>query len=542
MVRGIDLTFQVVAQSKNQAVVSLLESAFQSTNTTIRKFAGNILVSRRNNRGLEAIIRNFDPNNPDLVELVNNYRDKLMYGLHGAIVDKDLALARQAFRLAYTQKFYEVLPTLAAYCLGPGGQDKSSLSFHADFLRFLTKYTEALEKNDPTEHRLLRNMVLPEFSRILAQKIREYRFTRHELTLTVYLRLYPFFSDAGPASDLNIQLRLHNSPVYVASYRRLLKESEPYLFSFITRCLDRLNPPPIVLQIIAERYDIPFLEALFGSIKQPLTVEHKANLAKLPPLTWLNLIGSFSDKLTPDAQCGLVLLVQNLNIKEEKLQAYLLKIFEHGSGAGRLAALSALSSFSGVEIDQAIWAVSDQDDPAVQAEALTQLSKRAIPGAAARIMQFAGSPHKEVRDTIQALLPNFRFNRFMQTFDQLDDDQRRRMFDVVKKLDTQTPEILANILTTGEPILRAKALLCIDYNLDIVPLVENALCDVLAHDEMPKLRRKAAEQLVAGRRDESRMTLVQAFHRDADPDVRAAAKNSLEKRPIYWNQSEENLG
>jgi hypothetical protein len=121
----------------------------------VRKLARNVLVSRRSGQGLETIIRNFDPNDSDLVELVNSNRSKLMSGLHRAIVDPDIAFARQAFRLAYTQSFFEVLPTLAAYCLGPGSQEQGGLSLNADFLKFLNKYAEALDKNDPGEHNLL---------------------------------------------------------------------------------------------------------------------------------------------------------------------------------------------------------------------------------------------------------------------------------------------------------------------------------------------------------------------------------------------------
>ena len=536
MTRGVDLTLQVIARSKNQAAVNLLESAFQSTNEMVRNLAGKILVARRSGQGLEAIIRNFDPANPDLVKLVNDSRDKLIPGLCGAIVDKDIAFARQAFRLAFTQNFYEVLPTLAAYCLGPGGQDGGGLSLNSDFLKFLNRYTSALDKNDPVEHQLLHNTLLPELSKILIQKVKEYRFTRQELTLTVYLQLYPFFSGAGVDHDLHLQLRLPNSPVYVASYRRLLREKESYLFQLITRCLDRLHPPPLILQIVSERADIPFLTALFKSVKKPLTLEHKTNLANLPPLSWIGQIDSFLDQFDVESQCGLVLLLQNISMGENEVAACLQKIFEHGKGAGRLAALSALAAFSGADICQVIWDATGDEDPAIQVEALTQLNSREMPGAAARIMQFVESPHEEVRDTIQKLLPNFRFSRFMQTFEQLDDERRRRMFNLVRQLDKQTPAELSKMLGTGEPLIRAKALLCIDYCREIVPFVEDALCEVLAHDEMPKLRSKAAEQLVAGRRDESRTTLVQALHRDGSPDVRSAARNSLENRPAYWQQ------
>ena len=535
MARGIDLTLQVIAQSKNRAAVGVLESAFQSTNETVRKHASAILVLRRSGQGLEAIIRSFDPADSDLVKLVNDNRAKLIPGLHGAIVADDTALARQAFRLAYSQNFYEVLPTLAAYCLGPGSQDKSSLSLNNDFLKFLDKYTVALVKNNPSEHQLLYNHILPEFSKILVPKVKEYRFSRNDLTLTVYLRLYPFFSEAGVDRDLYIQLRLPNSPVYVAAYRRLLKESEPYLFLLMTRSLDHLNPPPLVPQIISERADIPFLTALFKSIKKPLTLELKTNLASLPPLAWVGQIDSFLDKFDEEAQCGLVLLLQNIELTEDELQTHLVKIFEFGNGEGRIAALSALATFTGANIDRLIWDASGHEDPTVQVEALTQLHSRAVPHAVSRIMQFVESPHEEVRDAIQRMLPHFRFNRFVQTFDQLDDESRRRMFMVVKQLDKQTPVELTKMLASDEPMVRAKALVCIDYCRDIVPLVEDALCDILSRDQVPKLRCRAAEQLVAGRRDESRMTLVQALHRDGNPEVRAAAKNSLANRPAYWH-------
>jgi hypothetical protein len=457
-----------------------------------------------------------------------------MPGLHGTIVDRDVVLARQAFRLAYTQSFYEVLPTLAAYCLGPGVYDSSTLSLNNDFLRFIRKYADKMAKNDPSEHQLLYNNLLSEFSKILVQKIKEYRFTKQELTLTVYLWLYPFFSENGVDRDLYLQLRLSNSPIYVAAYRRLLRESTPCIFLFITRCLDRLNPPPIISQIIAERGDIPFLEMLFKSIKKPLSLELKTNLANLPPLTWISQIDSFLDQFDTEAQCGLAFLLQNMTLKEGELKTILLKIFEHGRGEGRTAALSALATFSGTDIDRLVWDASGDSDPSVQIEALTQLHSRGIPNALARIVQFVESPHERVRDAIQKMLPNFRFSRFLQTFDQLDDESRRRMFHVVRLLDKQTPVELSKMLTDDVPLVRAKALLCIDYSRGIVPLLEDRLCDVLIHDEVSRLRCKAAELLVAGQREESRVTLVQAFHRDESPEVRAAAKTSLENRPTYW--------
>jgi len=57
---------------------------------------------------------------------------------------------------------------------------------------------------------------------------------------------------------------------------------------------------------------------------------------------------------------------------------------------------------------------------------------------------------------------------------------------------------------------------------------------LLMNAEKPAVRVKVATLLAAGRREFSRGTLVQAFHRDTHPDVRAAAKQSLENRPTQW--------
>ncbi|MDR0521965.1 MAG: hypothetical protein LBH00_08970 [Planctomycetaceae bacterium] len=534
MTSGIDLTLKIISQSKNQAVPGILESAFHSTHELIRKLSGNILISRRTGQGLEAVIRDFDPDDAYFVNLVKENREKLIPGLRGAIVDSDIMLARQAFRLAYTQNFYEVLPTLTAFCLGPGSQEKTGLMLRNDMMRFIDRFTAALEKNEPEDHYLLFNTVLPEMRRIIAPKAKEFRFNPHESFLDVYLRLYPFLSEAD--TDLRLPLRLPNSPIYLASYRLLLAESKPFLFQFIIRCLDRLNPPPLALAIISKRADIPFLSEFFKSIKRPVSLELKTNLSKMPPIEWIGQIDSFIHQFDSESQQGLVLLLQNLPLPPDELQSHLLEIFYHGKEQGRVAALSALTVFAGDDIDRIVWEASADADPAVQIEALMQMNEREIPGASSRIIQFAESPHEEVRDTVQKLLPSFRFGRFMMLYDQLDDEKRRRMFNLVWQLDKNTAADLSKLLIAGELAGKMRGLRCIDYCNEIIPQIEDALCDLLDRGETVQIRVKAAEFLAAGRSEASRTMLVNALHRDADACVRFAAKDSLEKRPVYWQE------
>ncbi len=259
----------------------------------------------------------------------------------------------------------------------------------------------------------------------------------------------------------------------------------------------------------------------------------KANLAALPRLEWLNDIRSLLDQLDEAVQPGLVLLVQNLDLPTAETLSALINIVHYGRPKGRAAALEMLEKYSGERVDEVIWESAGDADPTVQVVALKQLEKRNQPNAHSRIMQFVDSPDEKVRKTVQELLPNFRLPRLLSGFDQMNDNQRRSAFNLVRKLDAGAIDELARMLIIGQPVDKAKALLCIGYG-DLVPQLEDALCDVLTDDKTPAIRAKAAELLAGGRRELSRSTLVQALHRDSAPEVRTAAKTSLENRPVNW--------
>ncbi|MDR3232750.1 MAG: hypothetical protein LBT46_03645 [Planctomycetaceae bacterium] len=528
MAGGIDLTFQVLKRTQNQSADKLLETAFKSSNEEIRRLAGISLISRRGGSGIDTIIRDFEPGDTFLTGLISDNRAKMIPGLRSAVVSPDPVLAKQAFRLAYALEIYEVLPSMFTFCFWSGGQDKHLQQRQNDMLKFSDKYIQALERNEPHERHLLFNTLFPEIVKTIRSKAKDFRQDSSELTLSVFLRFYPFFTDAE--SDLKQILRIASAPLYLAAYRRLLTDSSPYLFQFIVRCLDKFNPPPLVLQVLSKRFDTKFLSAVFKRIKEPLPMEIKTNIAALPPVEWLEQIGSVFNQFDGEALQGLVTFLQHLPMSDDELEAALLRIFYHGQGEGRTAAFNALKPIKNDKINRVIWDAADDSDPDIQAEALTELNSRNLPGAGSRIIQFASSPHVRVRETIQKLLPNFKLVWFMDVFDKLDDVRRRQMFDVVRNLDDKTGEKLSVMLEAGDEVAKSRALICLNYCNDLVPKAEKSLCWLLLNGEKAELRRQSAEILVAGMSDESRSALVQAFHRDADADIRNAAKTALENR------------
>jgi hypothetical protein len=529
---GVNVTTQILAQSKNKAAIPLLEKALDSSSQEIRKSAGSQLINVSGTKSILKLINKFDPADETIINLFNAHRDKVFSALRTAIAGEDPYLARNAFRIVYTQRYFEILPSMLLIFLNQNKTQEENLSLSEGILRLLEKYVQALEERK--NRRRLHETILSEIVLVLLRGLKDFHRNDPDLFLVVFLHLYMFMTDKH--SSLTKLLYIPSSAFHGIFHRFLTSGQEPYIFRFITYCLGNPNPPPMVLAAFSKRFDIPFITYFLKNIaEEPVSVYLKANLAAVFPIEWLDSFHSLLDQLDEQAQAGLAVLIQYAGLSGNEIQSKLLTLFRLGKGKGRLKALTALMRFSGEQIDQFIWDTCADVDPNIQAEALTLLSKRDIPNANFRILQFANSSHEIVRETIQKLLPNFRLSRFFEMFDQLTEEQRRAMFNVVKVLDSQTVNELAQILAIGEPLDKAKALLCVDYGSMILPL-EDSLCGVLAKGEISAIRVKAAELLAAGQRELSRSTLVQALHRDPDPTVRAAAKNSLEKRPAQWEQ------
>jgi hypothetical protein len=531
MASSINITTQTLALSRNKSAIPLLEKALDSSSKEVRKSAGNQLINLTGLKSVWKLINKFDPADEIMVNLFNAHREKVFSALRTAIIGKDPYLARNAFRVVYTQRYFEILPSMLATFLDQDKTEEEYSSLSEGILKLTEKYAQALEERK--NRRRLYETILSEMVVILLRGLKDFHRNDPDLFILVFLQLYPFLTDKHSA--LTKLLYIPSSAFYRVVHRFLLSGREPYIFHFFVHCFSHSNPPPVVLTVFSKRFDIPFITYFLKSLEKPISASLKTNLTAVQPIEWLNSFRSLLDRLDEQAQTGLVLLVQNSGLSENEIQTKLLDLLHYGKNKSRLEALTALMQFSGEEIDQLIWDVSGDADPNVQAKALILLSKRDIQNANFRILQFANSPHEIVRETIQKLLPDFRLPRFFEMFDQLTEEQRRSMFNVVKVLDSQMINELSRILIVGEPRDKAKALLCIDYGSMVLAL-EDSLCGVLAKGEVAAIRVKAAELLAVGQRDLSRSTLVQALHRDPDPTVRATAKNSLEKRLPQWEQ------
>ncbi|MDR0335545.1 MAG: hypothetical protein LBI18_00460, partial [Planctomycetaceae bacterium] len=421
---GVNITTQILAQSKNNAAIPLLEKALNSSSEEVRRSAGNQLIAVSGMKILLKLIDQFEPTDETMVHLFNIHRDKIFSALRVAIASDDPYLARNAFRIIYTQRYFELLPSMLLTFLNQDKTEEESNSLSEGILKLLEKYVQALEERK--HRRRFHETILSEIVTVLLRGLKDFHRNDPDLFLVVFLRLYAFMTDKH--SSLTKLFYIPTSILYGVTHRFLISRQEPYVFRFLVHCFDHPNPPPIVLAAFSKRSDLPFIVYFLRNITEPISVALKANLATVYPIEWLVSFASLLDQLDEQTQAGLAIFVQHAGLSQSEVQLKLLGLFHRGKSQGRLKALTALAQFSGDQIDQFIWDAGGDADPNIQAEALTLLTKRNIPNANFRILQFANSPHKIVRETIRRLLPNFRLSRFFEMFDQLTEEQRRSMF------------------------------------------------------------------------------------------------------------------
>ncbi len=529
MTKGIDITLDLLAKSKNRTAVKLLDAAFHSTDESVRKQAGTHLIQIRGSKGIMEMIRLFDPTDRNMIDLFQENRDRVISALRIAISGKDTMLARNALRVANSLRFFEVIPLLLAVFMDQGALTTEDSTLENSILRLAEKYIQALEER--RNRNFLYGKIMPEIVEVLAKGLNDYHRNDPPLFLKLFVYFYVYWSDVKP--EVMRPFENPSSTAYLALFRLLLSEKDKRFYHFVFYSLDNPYPMSIASTVFAKRSDTPFLNAVLKEIGTRVTAEMRVNLRKIRNIEWLENLPALLERLSGDAQIGLISLLRTLDLSPGELQARLMSVFLNGKTETRCEALRVLVDTPGTRTDKLVWDASGDADPGVQIQAFELLQKVAPDKAASRMLQFAGSPHPVVREKIKMLLPEFRFVRFLEAFDQMTEDQRRIMFRIVRDLDVGVDRQLADMLDGVDPLTKARALLCIEYG-NIIPAMEEAICRVLLHETNVKLRVRAAVMLAEGRRDVSRSTLVQAMHRDTDPEVRAAAKDSLTRRPAAW--------
>ncbi|MDR2345635.1 MAG: hypothetical protein LBE18_06180 [Planctomycetaceae bacterium] len=531
---GINTTIDILSRSKNRTANRILETALESSEPTVRQLSGKAMLSSRGGRGVVQLITRFEPTDEELLSLFRDNREKVNTGLRAVIAGSDKELAYNAMQIVVMLDFYEVLPVLLTIFMDQSNKTGNDKELESVILVLLDHLALAAESRK--NRRLVLKVILPELMRILWGWLTSYNENDPDIIFRILIYFHQYLHD--DFEILRDYLTNTNLPTYGGLEKFVFNVVDNRIFEIIFEQMNESEPFPFVLTAFSKRCDSAFLSYIFKRLNDFVSDTLRLNIQNLKRIEWLADASKYISDWTEDVQLGYIQIIRKIGVPSINLSAMLLDVFRLGKGKARIIAFAELAKIAGESVDQLIWNATEDVDPKIQIAALYLLRRRNVKNATLRILQFANSPIAEVRETVQNLIPEIKLSNFLEAFESLNEEQRIRRFQVICTSNPMVVEELKSILLLGEPIMKAKGLLCAEYG-NLIMSLEDVIGEILSKGETPMLRCKAAQLLANGYRELSRRLLVQSLHRDASPEVREAAKKSLEKRQPTWEKNNE---
>jgi len=518
-VGGLSTTFQILAQTPNEAAVRVLVPLLDSTDSRIRAEAVRTLLLRRSNAGRMEILRRLDNLDEACREVVRARPGRLGGAIRDALLGDDQQLCQQAAKAAVWFREYDLVPALLN--LVEGGEPAQVQLACSTILDLCEALGEALAgQGDPADRRdprLICNHILP----TLEDSVRH--FTRHNRKEVVEAFLLL-------AQQNNITLKSilqdHHSKTRRALVDVLTHSQRRGVMRLLWGYLEDPHALPVVLSVIANRKDLPFLRLIFHKLGREPSEVARQNLRRIKSLSWISEGMRLLDELDETSQYGAVRMVMRAGIPRAQAFAAVAYLLQFGRPAARREAARTLAAFHGKEANALALKALEDVDPQVQANVIPHLRQRDIPGILTRLVACLDSRHAVVRQAARTALSEFRFDRYLSAFDTMDDEVRRTTGLLVRKVDPHAVRLLEEEMHNAIRARRARALK-IARAMGVVELVEESIIRLL-HDEDHLVRVEAAYSLGHSSTPQSRRALEEALH-DRSPAVQEAAAQALEQ-------------
>lgn len=516
MTPGLEKTFQILGNSRNEAATDVLIATLESPVSHIRQAALKALIARRSSRGHAVVIGKWHQLSSEEREYLQQGRGRMTGGLRKAILSGDDQLFINACEVIEQFDEFDLLPTLI-----PLAEDRKHS--HAKpatklILRQVGRLSEIIYgERDSSQFRnpeTIRRFLLESLERSLE------RFRNHQRT-----ELVEAFVVLGSSSNdtLNHILDDPHHPCYLSLVETMRQSLSVGVINLLVSLLHTENPPPSALNVISHRSDPQFFHKLLELADQ-LGPEVKKNLAKLKSL---DLLAKQPQLLQLDGedQARCVKLISALGADSQAKLGLLELILKHGHAQGRLAAVEALQSISGERANKLVQVALEDEDPQVQAAAALQLRDRHVSGAMTLLLKCLDSPHQEVREAGRRSLSEFSFENLISRIGTLDDETLKSTAALVKRVDTDATEKLRAHLKHDSRKFRLRGIEIADL-MSLIHEVHDTLVELLDDDDH-LVRASAAEALHNCPTAEVQEALRYALT-DKSRSVQLAAQSSLE--------------
>ena len=516
---GLQSTFELLAQTENDAAVEILIPALDSPDRAIQEGALRSLLKRRSLAGQREILRRLHLIDEGWKPIIEEHRSSMSHALRDAVLDASPQLCANGCQAILWFREYDLLPALVN-ALEDEANPNASLAA-ATLLDLMDLFYSELSGEGPWRQRRDPGLLRQRMTTCLEESV--HRFRRHHRTavLEAFLMLCAF-------DNLTLR-RILLDPLdagYLPLVDVLTHSVRPGVQRLILDFLDDPHAPSSMLALIAHRSDLPFIERLLRHIGAEPTAAVRHNLARVGAIAWLREPRTLLDALNEAFQPALVQLVQASSMNRLESFPVIAHLAVQGKVAGRRAAVAALRDYHGAEANKLALKSLEDDDEEVQARAIRQLRDRGIPGAISILIDALSGPSALVRDAARECLSEFTFPRYLATFDMLDEDVRGTTGLLVKRIDPNTVPLLREEMKSPSRRRRIRALQMAAAIAAVGELLEETLSAIADGDHLVRL--EAARALGQCDSLEAYAALREA-EEDRSLTVREAAAASLEQ-------------
>jgi hypothetical protein len=517
---GLTTTFEVLTRSSNEAAVDLLLRELNSPHQQIQAGVLASLLERRSPAGHREVLRQLHQHGAKWQPQIEQRRTWMAGALRNAMTSSDLRMSVNACQCALWFAEFELIPTLANLVENADHPHRelaasTLLQLAQQLYEELGAEREMRRRRDPDN---IRRSVLTSLERATLH----YPQHKRSEALEAFLML-------TPRDNAVLQSILHDPfhSVYLPVVDYLLRDSRGGILRLLLGFLDDPHASLSMLQIIGRRADPRFIRMFLPRVATEYSPVVLQNLKRIDKIVWTQNVAAVLADEDEATQSGAIRLVTSSGIKRDDQFRVIDWIARHGHASARRVAVSTLAAFQGSEANQLVTRSLEDADPQVQAHALNQLRNRGIPGALPRLITALDSPHDILRETARANLSEFTFQRFLGSFETLDDEVRLSTGNLVRKVDPHCAELLADELDSLSRTRRLRGLE-IAALLQLVTQVEQTVIRLLTEDEDYMVRVRAAQALSSCVSNACMQALSDTQALDRSGTVREAAAESLE--------------
>lgn len=514
---GLETTWGFLAKTKNDAAVRALLPMLDCATAEIQHGSIRALLNRRSPSGQRELLRRWHGMDEKCKQTVRETSARMSNALRDAVLGTDPKTVSNGCAAAVFLEEYDLIPALVNAAEDDGNPHADLAA--ATLLQLTHSFYEHLSQPRDYNHRrdpqLLRKHIVSSLDQSAV------RFVHHRRVeiIEAFLMLAP-----RDNATLKSILKDPHHASYLAIVDTLTHSTRPGVIRLVLSFLDDADTPSTGIQLLARRTDEKFLTHLFKKIGFEPSATATVNLKRIETIAWVRENLSMLAEMDDACQHAAVQMVTTSGMNRLDAFELIRHVLKNGNDGGRRAAAAALAEFKGVNANQLVENALQDPDPQVIANAVLQLRERGIPGALAQLLGFVESPHELVRRAARSCLGEFTIQRFLSSFETLEEDVRRSTGALVKKVDPTAAAELAGEISCGMRTRRLRALEAVQA-LGVGPELQDVLIEMLDDDDH-MIRAGAARAMDSCDTPDAQAAL-QEMLLDRSTVVQEAAEDSL---------------